>query len=43
MCDKVILENIEKLKFVLYCYKNQKMFNKAVANYVHALEFVHDC
>ena len=25
------------------CYKNQKMYDKAVDNYPHALEFVPDC
>ena len=28
--------------FVLDCYKNQKMCNKAVDNYLHALEVVPD-
>ena len=40
---KVILENVGKLKFVLYCYKNQGMCNKSVENYPHALEFVPEC
>ena len=43
MCDKVILENGGTLNFVLHCYKNQEIFNKAVDNYLHALHFVPDC
>ena len=41
MCDKAILENGGALKSVLYCY--QEMFNKAIDNYPHALEFVPEC
>ena len=37
--DKVIPENDGTLRFVPHDYKNQKMFNKAVDNYAHALEF----
>ena len=40
MCDKAILENGETLTSLLDCYKNQKMFNKAVDNYFYALKFV---
>ena len=40
MCDKTILENGETLKSIPDCYKNQEMCNKAVDNYLHALEFV---
>ena len=40
MCDKVILENNGTLKSVPDCYKNKKMYNQAVNNYAHALEFV---
>ena len=39
MCDKVILENVRTLKSVTDCYKNQRMCDKAVDNYPHALEF----
>ena len=41
MYDKV--ENGETLQSVLDCYKNQVMYNKAVDNYPHALEFVPEC
>ena len=37
-CDKVILENGEASVFVPDCYKYQKMCNKALDNYPHALE-----
>ena len=40
MCRKFILENGGTLMFVSDCYKNQKMRDKAVDNYAHALEFV---
>ena len=43
MCDKAILENGVMLKSISDCYKNQRMFNKPVDNYAHALEFVPDC
>ena len=43
MCDKVILKNSGTLMFVPDCYKYQKMGNKAVDNYAHALDFVPDC
>ena len=33
MCDKVVVENVVRLKFVPYNYKNQKMRNQAVDNY----------
>ena len=36
MCNKVILENGEILRFISDCYKNQKMSAKAVENYSHA-------
>ena len=42
ICDKTILENGWKLIFP-DSYKNQKMCNKAVDNYPHALEFVPEC
>ena len=35
---KVILENEGTLMFVIDWYKNQKLCNKAVDNYAHALE-----
>ena len=31
------------LMFVPNCYKNQKMCNKAIANYAHVWEFVPNC
>ena len=43
MCDKVILEDNGILMFLPNCYKYQNTYNKAVHNYVHRLEFVHDC
>ena len=33
-------QNGAMLKFVPDCYKNQRMCNKAVNNYAHALQFV---
>ena len=33
MCDKVILENGGILMFIPDCYKNQRMYNKAVDTY----------
>ena len=33
MCDKAILENGGTLESVPNCYKNQQMFDKAVAIY----------
>ena len=43
MCNKTILENGGTLKSVRDCYKNEKIFNKGVDNYPHALEFVPEC
>ena len=43
MSDKAILENGGTLKSVPYCYKNQEMYNKAVKDYPHPLEFVPEC
>ena len=43
MCDKAILENGGTLKSVSDCQKNQKMCNKVVDNYSHALEFLLQC
>ena len=40
MCDKANLENGGTLNSVLDHCKNQKMCNKAIDNYPHALEFV---
>ena len=40
MCDKANLENDGTLNSVLDHCKNQKMCNKAIDNYPHALEFV---
>ena len=39
MCDQTISENGGTLKSVPDCHKNQKMCNKAVYNYHHALAF----
>ena len=39
MCDKGILENGGALEFIFVCCKNQKMCNKAIDNYPHALQF----
>ena len=43
MCNKAILENGGRLKSLPDHYKNQKMYNKAVDSYSHALEFVRKC
>ena len=43
MYDKATLGNGGMLKSVPDCYKIQKICNKAVDNYAHALEFVRDC
>ena len=43
MCDKVSLENDEILKSVPNSCKNQKIYDKSVKNYFHALEFVPEC
>ena len=40
---KAILENGGTLKCVPDCFKNQEMYNKALENYPHALEFVTEC
>ena len=40
MCDKVLLENGGTLVFVADCYRNLKMCNKSIDDYVHVLEFV---
>ena len=37
------IENGEMLKFIPDCYKNQKLCDKAVDNYAHALEYVPFC
>ena len=42
MCDKVILENGDMLKFVSHCYKNKKMYNNTVDNYAHTVELIPD-
>ena len=34
------LENGAVLVFILQCYKDKKVFNKAVDSYYHALRFV---
>ena len=43
MFDKIILEKGEMLRFFPDWYKNQKMCDKTVSNYIHAVEFVPDC
>ena len=43
MCHNVILQNDGTLTSLLDCYKSKTTYNKAVDNYVHALEFVPDC
>ena len=43
MCNKTILENGGTLKSVRDCCKNEKICNKGVDNYPHALEFVPEC
>ena len=42
MWGKVITEDGVVLGFFPDCYKNQKMRDKAVDNYFHALRFVPD-
>ena len=37
MCDKALLENGETIKSVPDYYKNQEICNKAVDNYLYAL------
>ena len=43
MCGKTVLENGRTLKFVPNNYKNQKLCNQAIDNYVDALEYVPNC
>ena len=43
MCDKAILETGRTLKSIFNCCKNQEICNKAVDNYLHALELIPDC
>ena len=43
MCNKAIVENGGTLESIPCCYKNQKLYNQAVDNYVHGLEFVPEC
>ena len=43
MFNKVIIENGGILKFIFDCYKDQKMCDKAVDNYSHALKTASDC
>ena len=43
MAYNSILENGGTSECVPDCHKNQEMFNKAVDNYPHALEFVLEC
>ena len=38
-----MLENGGRLESVPYCYEDQKMCNKAVDNYTHALKLVANC
>ena len=39
MCKKSIIENCGTLNFVPDSYGNQEMCNKAIDNYLHALDF----
>ena len=43
MSDKAIFKNSGPLESISDCYKNEKMCNKTVDNYVHGLEFISDC
>ena len=43
LCDNVIMENGGMLGFILDYCKDQKMSDKALDNYFHALRFVSDC
>ena len=43
MLGKREWQNGAMLKFVSDCYKNQKMCNDTVDNYVYALQFVPNC
>ena len=43
MPDRLNLESGGTLKSVLHYYKNQKMCNESVHNYLHILEFVPEC
>ena len=43
MCDKIILEKVQTLTYVLDYNKNKKICNKSVDKYVHVLEFVLHC
>ena len=40
---KVIKENGRMLRFIPYCYKDQKICDKGIDNYSHALRFAPDC
>ena len=42
MCNRAIIENGGTLKSVPNRYKTHEMCNKAVNNYIHALEIVPD-
>ena len=42
MCNRAIIENVGTPKSVSNHYKTHEMCNKAVNNYVDALEFVPD-
>ena len=46
LIDRFLIDRYSRnggtLKFVPDCYKKQKMFYKAVDNYLHAVEFVPD-
>ena len=42
MCNRAILKNGRMLGSVPNLYNTQEMWNKAVYNYAHALEFVPD-
>ena len=40
---KTIVESDGTLNSVPGCYKNQELCNKAIYNYLHALELVPEC
>ena len=43
MCDKAFIDKGRTLTFVPDIYKNKKMCNEVVDNYVDALEYVPEC
>ena len=43
MWDKVILENVGILRYIPDCYKNKKMYVKAVVTYSFAVQCIPEC